>query len=232
LNLFNNWKSFIFATIFIKGLKVLKKKHPIEKLIEQGEGLNLDFKFEVSDAAKIARSLVAFANTDGGRLLIGVEDNGIIKGIQSEEEFYVIKNAANNFCVPTVEFSTKEWSVKGKKVLEVLIPSSSRTPHKAPDKDGKLKAFFRLKDENILASGVQMKIWNKQHSTKNINITFDGDYKWLLEFLEKNNTITVEEFINNTGITKHIAEDILSDLIVFDVVEMTVNKYETLFSLK
>ena len=210
----------------------MKKKHPIEKLIEQGEGLNLDFKFEVSDAAKIARSLVAFANTDGGKLLIGVKDNGTIKGIQSEEEFYMIENAANNFCKPKVDFSSKEWSVKGKKVLEVTIPISNRPPHKAPDKDGNLRAFFRLKDENILASGVQMKIWNKQHSTKNINITFDGDYKWLLEFLEKNKTISVDEFINYTGITKHIAENILSDLIVFDVVEMSVNKYEILFSLK
>lgn len=212
-------------------LQVLKKKHPIEKLIEQGEGLNLDFKFEVSDAAKIARSLVAFANTNGGKLLIGVKDNGIIKGIQSEEEFYVIENAANNFCKPKVDFSSKEWSVKGKKVLEVSIPPSNKAPHKAPDKDGKLKAFFRFKDENILASGVQMKIWRKQHSTQNINITFDGVYKWLLEFLEKNSTISVDEFIHNTGITKHNAEDILSDLVVFDVVKMTVNRYETLFSL-
>lgn len=210
----------------------MKKKHPIEKLIEQGEGLNLDFKFEVSDAAKIARSLVAFANTDGGKLLIGVKDNGIIKGIQSEEEFYMIENAANNFCKPKVDFSSKEWVVKGKKVLEVTIPISNRPPHKAPDKDGNLRAFFRIKDENILASGVQMKIWKKQYSSENINVTIEGAYKWLLEFLEKNKTITVPQFKNHTGISKHIAEEILSDLYILDIVRMTVGKYEILFSLK
>lgn len=63
----------------------MKKIHPIEALIEQGEHQQLDFKFEVSDSKKIARTLSAFANTDGGRLLIGVKDNGNISGVRSEE---------------------------------------------------------------------------------------------------------------------------------------------------
>ena len=63
------------------------KEHPVKELIKQGEGLHLDFKFEISNVAKIARSLVAFANTDGGKLLIGVKDNGVIRGIKSEEEY-------------------------------------------------------------------------------------------------------------------------------------------------
>ena len=50
----------------------MKRRHPIEELIAQGEHQQLDFKFEVSDSKKIARTLSAFANTDGGRLLIGV----------------------------------------------------------------------------------------------------------------------------------------------------------------
>ena len=49
----------------------MKRLHPIEELISQGEHQQLDFKFEVSDSKKIARTLSAFANTDGGRLLIG-----------------------------------------------------------------------------------------------------------------------------------------------------------------
>lgn len=69
----------------------MKKKHPIEALIEQGEHQQLDFKFEVSDSKKIARTLSAFANTDGGRLLIGVKDNGAISGVRSEEEYYMTK---------------------------------------------------------------------------------------------------------------------------------------------
>ena len=75
----------------------MKKQHYIKELISQGEGVHLDFKFEISDAQKIARSLVAFANTSGGKLLIGVNDNGVIKGVLSEEEYYMIENASLNY---------------------------------------------------------------------------------------------------------------------------------------
>jgi predicted HTH transcriptional regulator len=54
----------------------------IKNLIKQGEHQQLDFKFEITDSKKIARSLVAFANTDGGKLLIGVKDNGAIAGME------------------------------------------------------------------------------------------------------------------------------------------------------
>jgi len=206
--------------------------HSVEKLIEQGEGLHLDFKFGITDAAKIARSLVAFANTNGGKLLIGVKDNGVVRGIQSEEEFYMIQNAAQNYCRPEVHFKSKEWIIKGKKILEVEIFSSDKKPHKALDKEGVYKAFYRFRDENLLAKGVQMKVWSKHYSDKNISISIDGDYNWLLEYLQEYSTITVNEFRNYAGISKHVAEDILSDFVVMDVVKMEVGRKDIVFSLK
>ena len=209
----------------------MKKPNYIKQLIEKGEGQQLDFKFEISDAAKIARSLVAFANTDGGKLLIGVKDNGAIAGVSSEEEFFMINNAASNFCQPEVNFTSKEWNIKGKKVFEVSIPISQNIPHRAPDKDGKYKAFFRLKDENLLVPGVQMKIWKKQNSEQNISVTIEGNYKWLLEYLEEGRSISVNEFITAAGLSRHLAEEILSDFVVLGVVKMNITEKELVFSL-
>ena len=72
----------------------------LQQLIAEGEHQQQDFKFEISDARKIARSLSAFFNTDGGRLLIGVKDNGRIAGVRSEEEIYMIEAAAKLYCRP------------------------------------------------------------------------------------------------------------------------------------
>ncbi|MBE6307665.1 MAG: ATP-binding protein, partial [Bacteroidales bacterium] len=72
----------------------------IHALIAQGEHVQQDFKYEISDARKIARTLSAFANTLGGRLLIGVKDNGRIAGVRSEEEMYMIEAAAQLYCTP------------------------------------------------------------------------------------------------------------------------------------
>ncbi|RLD33003.1 MAG: ATP-binding protein, partial [Bacteroidetes bacterium] len=70
----------------------------IKDLIAEGEHQRLDFKFEISDSKKIARTLAAFANTDGGRLLVGVKDNGVIAGVRSEEEYYMVEAAASMYC--------------------------------------------------------------------------------------------------------------------------------------
>ena len=80
----------------------------ILKLIQRGENQQLDFKFEISDSKKIARSLVAFANTDGGKLLVGVKDNGSIAGVRSDEEYHMVEAAAQLYCKPEVKFTSKQ----------------------------------------------------------------------------------------------------------------------------
>ncbi len=101
----------------------------IFNLIKQGEHQKLDFKFEISDARKIAKTLVAFSNTDGGKLLIGVKDNGKIAGVRSEEEYYMLEAASSMYCKPEVPFTTKRWQVDGKTVLEVDIPPGEEKPY-------------------------------------------------------------------------------------------------------
>jgi len=87
---------------------VKKKDNHIQNLISEGEHQMLDFKFEISDSRRIARSLAAFANTDGGRLLVGVKDNGAIAGVRSDEEIHMIQAAAEMYCQPKVEYTTEE----------------------------------------------------------------------------------------------------------------------------
>ncbi|MDY5609301.1 MAG: putative DNA binding domain-containing protein, partial [Sodaliphilus sp.] len=53
----------------------MKTKDYILQLIDEGEHEHQDFKYQISDAKKIARSISAFANNSGGRLLVGVKDN-------------------------------------------------------------------------------------------------------------------------------------------------------------
>ncbi|MBQ3990536.1 MAG: ATP-binding protein, partial [Bacteroidales bacterium] len=82
------------------------QRNELLERIAEGEGLHLDFKHCISDSGKIARSLAAYANTDGGSLLIGVRDNGSIAGVSSEEECYMIETAAMLYTYPVVEYTT------------------------------------------------------------------------------------------------------------------------------
>ena len=210
----------------------MKKQHYIKELIARGEGSHLDFKFEVSDAAKIARSLVAFANTNGGKLLIGVKDNGVIRGIRSEEEYYMIEHAAQDYCRPPVKFSSKEWNVDGKKVLEVDIPFSSDYPHKAPGQNGRYKAYLRFEDQNILADGVLLKVWNKEKNKEDIRLVFTDAIREILHFIEKNEPVNTTDISHRFKLSKFKTEHLLSDLIIFDVVKMDMTENGLLFYLK
>ena len=114
-------------------MKTLTDTEYIHALIAEGEHQQQDFKFEISDARKIAKTLSAFANTDGGKLLIGVKDNGKIAGVRSDEEQYMIEAAAGLYCSPEVNYTMQTYQVEGRSVLVVQIEESDRKPVYAKD---------------------------------------------------------------------------------------------------
>lgn len=205
--------------------------HYIEKLIEEGEHQMQDFKFEISDSRKIARTLVAFANTDGGRLLIGVKDNGNISGIRSEEEKHMIQTAAEMFCQPTVEFKAKEWNVGGKTVLEVIVPKSKYNKHRAPDHNNIYKVYTRVKDQNIIPDSILLKIWKYQNNKQNVKVTFTDEEMFLLRYLNENKKITVKEFIQKAEISKKEAERIIVNFTLMNLLKYEITEKVIFFSL-
>ena len=99
-------------------------------LVAQGEGLRIEFKRLIHSATKIARSITAFANTSGGVILIGVDDDRRIVGIHSEKETLQIIDEAMRFHIeprPRIEVRIEEF--KRRMVLLVDIPESPECPH-------------------------------------------------------------------------------------------------------
>jgi predicted HTH transcriptional regulator len=92
----------------------------LRRQILEGEGVSLDFKKTITSCEKIAKTMVSFANNVGGRLLIGVLDDGTIKGVKSEdEERYMITRAATFFCRPALNPVFEEIYYDDKLVLVV-----------------------------------------------------------------------------------------------------------------
>ena len=203
----------------------------IHKLIEEGEHQMLDFKFEISDSKKIARTLVAFANTDGGRLLIGVKDNGAISGIRSEEEKHMIQTASEMYCIPNVNFQAKEWNINGKTDLEIIVPKSKYHKHKAPDHNNIYKVYIRVKDQNILADGILLKIWKYQNNKQEVRVTFTESEMFLLKYLNDNKRITLKEFMKAAKISKKEAEKTLVNFTLINMLKLEITEKVIFFSL-
>jgi len=196
----------------------MKKNHPILELISEGEHQQLDFKFEISDSRKIARTLSAFANTDGGTLLIGVKDNGNIAGVRSEEEYYMLEAASEMYCRPKVAFTAKEWNMDGKIVLEVKIKTSTEKPHKSPDKEDQYKTYIRIADENIVAPETLEMAWAKITALQGRHIKITSPVRKLLSYLETNPYISLSQFRKIARINYYTARNILSDLLAINAI--------------
>jgi len=204
----------------------------INQLIAGGENESVDFKFEISDSRKIARTLVAFSNTGGGKLLVGVKDNGRIAGVRSDEEYYMIEAAAGMYCRPEVPFRVTPWDIEGKTVLEVTIPKSKTIPHYAKDENGKWLAYIRIKDQNLLANSIQLKVWRRGKRKIGTFVKYSDNEKLLLNYLRENRSITFSGFRKIGNLSKKRAEIILVNLITLNVIEMVVTEKETSYVLK
>ncbi len=203
----------------------------INKLISKGENQTLDFKFEISNARKIAKTLASFANTDGGILLVGVKDNGAIAGIRSEEEIFMIDAAAKMYCRPEIKFEAKMWNVDGKQVLEIIIPQSNKKYHKALDDDNKWKTYIRKQDQNLLAPEILIRFY-KEKEKKIIKINYSRKEELLFDLLRDYGEITQKKFSDLAQINLKQAEKILVDFLILDIIEISINEKDITFSFK
>jgi predicted HTH transcriptional regulator len=203
----------------------------IKSLIQLGENQRLDFKFEISDAKKMARTFSAFANTDGGKLLIGVKDNGRITGIRSEEEIYMAESSAHLNCKPAVEYQIRKWFVEGRCVLEIDIPASRAKPHFAPNDAGEWIAYVRVGDQNIQASSIIVEFWKSQGKQKGVLLNYGREEKILMTYLKENEGITPSRFTKIARIGKADAEKILVNLMLLKVIRMEITEKGVLFKV-
>lgn len=197
----------------------------INKRILAGEGLHLDFKHSISDAKKIARSLVAFANTSGGSLLIGVRDNGSIAGVKSEEEYYMIETAALIHCKPPVVFEHKNHIVSGKNILEIIVKKSVDLPHYAPDHDGEYKVYVRVADQNLVAPKTLVEVWKlKKKNIPGVKLVIDDVVETIFNELTENGSISKSELLRITGIRSAYADKLLINMMLMNILDIQITE--------
>jgi predicted HTH transcriptional regulator len=204
----------------------------LNELISEGEHLHQDFKFRVDDQRKIARTLCAFANTEGGRLLIGVKDNRKIVGCDPEEEFHMIEGAAKLFCQPEVKFNTKIWQEEFRLVLEVYVEPSENKPHKAKDDDGRWKPYIRINDHTTAVNKILEWVWHEQKKHTSKPEKFDTEELLLLKIIHDEQPITLSKLYRRSKLQMRKVDKLLVLFICWDLVEMSFESDGVYYRLK
>jgi predicted HTH transcriptional regulator len=192
--------------------------HPLRRMIAGGESDVLDFKKTITNLPKIAKTIVAFANTHGGRLLIGVNDNGEITGISGEEERFMIEKACALYCKPRAAIRFEEHHYHGKTVLEVIVAESSVKPLAALGEDGMSWVYVRIADKSVLASPILVEILKRGAKDEATRITYGENEERLMAHLRTNESITHNQLCNLLNISRQRAARILAGMVSAGVV--------------
>lgn len=197
----------------------------------EGEGVSLDFKNRITSCEKIAKTMVSFANNKGGRLLIGVADDGTIKGVKSEdEERYMINRAAHFFTRPALEPAFEEIYFDDKLVLMVEIGQSDTKPHYALGDDGKWWVYIRVKDKSVLASKIVVDVLKRSDRNEGVLIEYSSKEKALLEYLEQHERITVKQYCELLNLSRRRAQRIMVNLVLSGVIRVHTTEKEEFYT--
>lgn len=201
------------------------------QLIAKGEGETLDFKKTISSASKIAKTMSAFANHKGGRLLVGVNDNGTISGVRSEDEKYMLDLAAQFYCKPEITLELIEWEMGDKSVIECIIPEGKDKPYYAKDEEGKWWVHIRVKDKSLLASKVVVDVLKRSTQQTDTFIKYTKHEEGLMQYLNKNERVTLKQLCKLLNISRWRAQRMLINLVSAGVIRNHTTEKEEFFTL-
>lgn len=169
-------------------------------LIEEGENIQCEFKRKFTTPEKIAKEMIAFANTKGGYILFGVDDDKTIVGVESEKsEAEMIKDAAINYCEPPFDYKINYIIYKGKEIVAVAIPESINKPHRLQDYENEFDitnavVMIRVNDKSMKASKEMMRILRANAGNLSLKKYSIGPIeKKVFEYLEIKEKISVKE---------------------------------------
>ncbi|MDE6266210.1 MAG: putative DNA binding domain-containing protein [Muribaculaceae bacterium] len=205
----------------MKDIPAIKGKFYIRRLIEEGEHEHQDFKYAITDARKIARSISAFANNDGGRLLVGVKDNGSIVGVPNEEDIYMVEHAAEAYCRPAQKVEVDAFIADGGAiVLRVNIARAAMRPVYCLEEGGKTVAYYRVADENISAHPLMVRAWELSSTDTPAGFSFTDDELGALSLIEQMQPLTPEQYFRHVRLSRHRAEELLVRLLALGSISM------------
>lgn len=197
----------------------MNRRHLLE-LIEEGENLQCEFKRHFTTPEKIAREMIAFANTKGGYLLFGVDDDREVVGVDSEKaESEMIKDAVENYCEPPLNYSIDYIELYGKEVVAVSVPESENKPHRLQDYKNELDINtavvpVRINDKSVQASKEMVRILRANSANLALKkYTIGQVEKMVFEYLGKYEKISVKEFSNLVNISERRASRTLVKMV-------------------
>lgn len=215
----------------------------LRAIIELGETDSVEFKRKFSGFEKIAKEMIALANTRGGMLLVGVDDDGTIVGVDSEKsEIDLLVSSAEFYSEPPIDYDVEVVDIDGVDVIVVHIPESRQKPHKlvySPSESSGSNAdprdtrvYVRQGEKSVMASKEVARVLATQHpDSPPLVLEIGAIERTLFEHLEKNERITLREFRHLVNISERRASRSLVRLVRAGLIRIFTHEAEDYYTL-
>ncbi len=214
----------------------MKLKH-LKELVANGESTILEFKRKATTPEKLAREISALANTQGGKILIGVDDDGTLLGVLSEKsELDIVDTACKFFIDPPVDYTYEFVNYYDRDIIVINIPQSKIKPHRVEFEDKEAsktikRAYIRVGEKSVIASKEMTRLMTSQTNGEPLKLSIGDKEKRLFAYLEQYERATVKEFAKLVNISERRAERLLIRLVRAGVVQIHNDSTRDYFTL-
>tara|TARA_B110000114_G_C14940869_1_gene336335 strand:+ start:25 stop:648 length:624 start_codon:yes stop_codon:yes gene_type:complete len=174
----------------------------VKQLITRGQDVSLEFTSHIENQLTITRTIVAFANTNGGKVIVGINEKNKVIGVEPAEELKLFKELINNDCAPIVPFESKVIE-EGRHLLLEIDVSKSSIKHKAKGEEGGMQFYHRIKDTTLVGNRVIINLWKLQDDSTSKPIDLDDNLKAIFEFIEEYKPVTVSKIFRFFALNKN-----------------------------
>lgn len=210
----------------------------IDLMIDHGEGARTEFKRKISSPKKIARTMISFANSGGGVILFGVDDDGTIVGVESEKtEIELIRTAGMIYADPSVIPAIEIIPYRGKDIVAAIIEESKDKPHyyiekENGDEHSNDRVYIRVKDRSIIASNEMVHIMHEQNpKAAPMTIDIGNNERRLFDYLEEHNRITIKAFRQLVNISERRASRMFVNLVRAGILQIHTGETEEYYTM-
>ncbi len=213
------------------------RRKELRDIIAAGESTSAEFKRKFTSGEKIAKEICAFANTKGGVLIIGIDDDKTIIGVRSEkEEIAQVMHACAFFIEPAIEPIIEIVELDYKDIVVVHILESSQKPHRVFTSDNEApnqrRAYIRQGEESILASREMVRILRGMRpDAPPLRMSIGDKERSLFQFLEVHKRATIKDFSHLVNISNRRAAQLLVRLVRAGVLNIHTNEDKDYYTL-
>ncbi len=202
----------------------------LKNLVKTGEGTFLEFKRTISNPGKIAREVSAFANTGGGILLIGVDDDKSLVGLSSYQEQLYLLDQTFALCEPEIQHTVEVLLYNYRDFLIIKIEEADQKPVRVND-GGHADVYIRVRDQSVHASREAVMIMQHESSGQGATFEFGPCEQKLLRYLDEYQRITVTDFSRLVNVGRNRASRILVNLVNAGILILSQNGSQDYFTL-